>query len=75
MFSVVPIHSGVCCVMLHLNITGVETAIEKSNSEVLHSCGYDTVGCRLHAASAVVIPVFRFFWKNVHTVDHIIVTK
>jgi 2-methylcitrate dehydratase PrpD len=56
--------------MLTLNITGVEAAIEKSNSEVLHSYGYDTVGCTLHAAAAVIMPFFHFFWQSVHTVDH-----
>jgi hypothetical protein len=49
---------------------GDEAAIEKSSSEVLHSYGYDTVDCTLHAATAVVMPFFRFFWQNVHTVDH-----
>jgi len=61
---------SVCCVMLTLNVTGVEAAIENSNSEVLHSYGYDTGGSTLHAATAVVMPFFHFFWQNVHTVDH-----
>jgi len=56
--------------MLALNVTGNEAVIEKSNSEVLHSYGYDTFGCTLHAATAVVMPFFHFFWQKALTVDH-----
>jgi len=56
--------------MLTLNVTRVEAGIEKSNSEVLRRYGYETVGCTLHAASAVVMPFFHFFWQTVLTVDH-----
>jgi hypothetical protein len=48
--------------MLTLNVTGIEAAIEKSKSEVLHSYSYDTVGCKLHA----ILP----FLLAEGTVDH-----
>jgi hypothetical protein len=63
------------CIVLNLNVTGVEVAIENSNSEVLNSYCCDTVGCRLHTVTAVAIPVLHLFWKNEHAVDHIILTK